>query len=104
MAVPRQLFGWVCRNPGNGTFELWPEQPRFSIRFGPGRQFRSITIVQTDPALPLSGQLTFSMGDQQGYISLVGGQRFLGLGFDVPMLLLEVAGAVATEDWNMVLA
>lgn len=104
MAAPQQLFGWVCKNPGNGNFELWPEAPRFSVRYGPGRQFRSITIVQTDPAVALSGQLTFTIGDQHGYIALAAGQRFLGLGFEVPMLLLEVLGANASEDWHMVLA
>lgn len=102
--MPRELFGMVCANPGNGTFEIWPEAPKFSIRYGPGRQFRTITIVQPDPAVPLSGQLTFTLGDQHGYITLHSGQRFLGLGFPVPMLLLEVAGAVASEDWHMVLS
>lgn len=103
MAVSPQLFGHVQRNPGNGMFELWPEAPALSIRYGPGRQFRSITIVQPDPAVPLSGQLDFIMGDNHAYIALHAGQRFLGFGFEVPMLLLEITGANASEDWHMIL-
>lgn len=104
MAAPRDIFGWTFKNPGNGNFALWPEQPKFSIRYGPGRQFHSITIIQADPALPLSGQITFTIGDQHGYIALGAGQRFLGLGFTVPMILMDVAGAVATEEWSVILA
>lgn len=104
MAAPKDIFGWVCRNPGNGSYALWPEEPKFSIRYGPGRQFRAITIVQPDPAVPLSGQLTFTIGDTAGYISLAAGQRFLGLGFDLPMILLDIAGANVAEDWHMILS
>jgi hypothetical protein len=103
MAAPAQLFGHVCKNPGNGTFQIWPEAPALSVRYGPGRMFSTITVVQPDPAVALSGQLAFTLGDNTAYIALHAGQRFLGLGWSVPMLMLEVTGAVAGEDWSMIL-
>jgi len=96
------IFGHNIRNPGNGIFALYPQSPQFSTNFAEGRRFSSISIIQNDPTVPLSGQLTFTLGDSTGYIVLHTGQRFLGLGFPVPMLFVEVAGAVATDDWTMV--
>ena len=103
MAAPQMLFGHNIRNPGNGQFAVYPQSPQFSTNFAEGRRFSTVTIVQPDPAIALSGQMTFTLGDSTAYIVLHAGQRFLGLGFPVPMLFVEIAGGVASDDWTMVL-
>lgn len=98
MAIPRYLgIGASMRNPGNGSFSVWsvdPVIPRFS----------TITVAQTDPALTISGVLSFSLGAYSATIDLGAGARFLALTGPVPTVFMDITGANIAEEWRLILS
>lgn len=97
MAVPRYLaVGASLFNPGDGDFAMWTVDPVVP-------RIQSVTIVQADPAVPITGVLTFSLGPYTQTIDLGAGVRFLATA-RVPMLFLNITGSTRSDQWSIVLS
>lgn len=95
--APIAIYGTVIGNPGDGKYQLWPASAELS-------RFRTVTIVQPDPEVPLSGVLKFSLGAYDAEINLAANARFLAMSAPLPFLWLRVEGANRHERWTMVLS
>lgn len=97
MAVPRYLaVSGAMANPGDGDFAMWTVDPVIP-------RFQSITITQADPAIPITGVLTFSLGPYTSTIDLGAGVRFLATQ-RVPMLFMNITGSTRSDQWAIVLS
>ena len=92
MAAYEPINGPIIPNPGNGLYAV-----RTLTRGG----IKSITIFQADPAVPLSGSLVFTLGENAAEIDLAAGQRFLGLGSPVDVLYMEASGVNINQAFSI---
>jgi hypothetical protein len=94
MATPTTISKQNFANPGNGFFRLRP-------RWTPG--ISSMTIMQPDPAVVLTGTLTAQLGANSVVLDLSAGDRWLGFGGEVPFLDVTLSGVDASAAFTIVL-
>ena len=92
MANFEPLRGPRFRVPGNGSYRI---SPGLGTR-GPA----SLTIVQDNPAAPLSGSLIFTLGGSTMVIDLAAGDRFRELAFPA-MLYMEAVGMNPADEFEI---